>query len=243
MNTRNQLIITHSAMLMMLGVMLGAFVMPGWIPPPSPSLTPAEVATIFTPDNVMMRAGILIMCLISPLLIAYSSVITTQLRRIEGKNHVMANAQLASQAAGLCLFLLPGFIWLAISYRPHTNPELIVVLNDLSWFMWFAGIGPTVVQWLCIGIPILGDKSADPVYPRWLGFLNLWLAVGAGATQLIPFVYGGPFGYNGLFGFVFPATVFSIWTFATYFCTLKAIRKQANEEKNPLMMGQRPSIA
>lgn len=56
-------------------------------------------------------------------------------------------------------------------------------------------------------------------------------------------LHGGPFGYNGLFGFVFPATVFTIWVGATYYCTLKAIKKQAKEEESPLVLGKRPSIA
>lgn len=230
MNTRNQMILLHSAIPMMFFVLVGAFVMPGWIPPPSPSLTPAEFAAIFTPDNIMMRAGVLLMLIFCSLVVAYSSVIATQMRRIEGKHHAMASAQLACCSAGLCLFLLPGFIWLAISYRANVSPELIMVLNDLAWFMWFAGIGPTLVQWCCIGFPIITDKSENPIYPRWLGFLCFWLALGACATQLIPFVYGGPFGYNGLFGFAFPAIMFSIWVVVTYWCTLQAIRKQALEQ-------------
>lgn len=227
MNTRNQLILTYTAIPMMIIILIGAFIMPGWVPPPSPSLSPDEFAEIFNPSNYSMRIGILLMCLFSPLLIVYSSVITTQLKRIEGEHHVMANAQLASCAAGLCLFLVPGFIWLAISYREGISKDLIMVLNDLAWFMWFAGIAPTVLQWLCIGIPIISDRSSDPVYPRWLGFLCVWLAVGAVTTQFIPFVKSGPFSYNGIFGFVVPAVVFTTWVVAMFWCTLSAIKKQA----------------
>lgn len=229
MNTRNQLIVTHSAIPMALIVFFGSFVLTGWLPPPSPSLTPEEVAKIFTPDNVMMRIGILLMCLFCPLVVAFSTVIATQLRRIEGKHHVLANLQLVSQAAGLCLFLVPGFLWLAISYRPNLNPELIMVLNDLAWFMFLAGAGPTILQWFCIGLAILGDKSSDPVYPRWLGYLHCWLAVGAFSGQVIPFVKTGPFAYNGLFGFWLVATVFFVWVSCAYWCTLQAVKKQARQ--------------
>lgn len=227
MNTRNQLLITHSAVLMALVIFFGSFVLTGWLPPPSPMLTPDEVAKIFTPDNVLLRIGVLLMCLVSPLYVAFTAVIATQLKRIEGPHHVMANLQYVVSAAGLCLFLVPGFIWLAISYRHGINPELIMVLNDLAWFMFLAGASPTIVQWSAIGFAVLSDKSADPIYPRWFGFLNFWLAFGAVSGQIIPFVKSGPFAYNGLFGFWAVAAVFFIWVSVTYWYTLKAVKKQA----------------
>lgn len=227
MNTNNQLILTHSAIPMTFFVFVGSFVMTGWLPPPSPSLSAAEIADIFSPDNYRMRIGVLLMCLFCPLLLAFSAAIAAQLKRIEGSHHVMANLQLVSAGAGLCLFLIPGFIWLAISYRAGTDPGLIMVLNDLAWFMFLAGGGPTILQWCCIGLAILGDKSANPVYPRWLAFLSFWLAIGAVPSQIIPFVKSGPFSYSGLFGFWFPATVFFLWVTSTYWCTLQAVRRQA----------------
>ena len=230
MNTRNQLLLTHSAIPMALIIFVGSFVMTGWLPPPSPSLSAAEVAAVFTPDNVMLRIGVLLMCLFCPLVIAFSAVIATQLKRCEGKHHTLANLQLASQAAGLALFYVPGFLWLAISYRTGTPPEIIVVLNDAAWFMFLAGAGPTILQWACIGLAILSDKSATPVYPRWLGYLHLWLALGAFSGQVIPFVKTGPFAYNGLFGFWIVATVFFIWVTAAYLWTLKAVKNQARQQ-------------
>jgi hypothetical protein len=227
MNTRNQLILTHSAIPMVLIIYIGSFMMPGWLPPPSPSLSPEEFAQMFTPDNYVLRIGVLLMCLFCPLVVAFAAVIATQLKRIEGTHQVMANLQYVSQAAGLCLFLVPGFIWLAISYRAGTNPEIIVVLNDLAWFMFLAGSGPTILQWLCVGLAVIGDKSADPIYPRWFAFLNFWLALGATAGMAIPFVKTGPFAYSGLFGFWAVASVFCIWVSSAYWCTLKAVKKQA----------------
>jgi hypothetical protein len=230
MNTRNQLILTHSAIVMALGVFFGSFILTGWLPPPSPTLTNEALAAMFTPDNYVMRIGVLLMCFVSPLVVGFAAVIATQLKRIEGEHHVMANLQYVSAAAGLCLFLIPGFIWLAISYRSGTSPELIRVLNDLAWFMFLAGASPTILQWLCIGIAIIGDPSPNPIYPRWLAYLNFWLAFGAVSGQAIPFVKSGPFAYNGFFGFWMVAFVFFFWVSTTYWCTLQAVRGQARLE-------------
>jgi hypothetical protein len=229
MNTKNQLILTHSAVPMALIVFFGSFVLTGWLPPPGPSLPAEEFAAIFTPNNYLLRIGVLLMCLFSPLVVAFSAVIATQLKRVEGEHHVMANLQYVSAAAGLCLFLVPGFLWLAISYRAGISPELIMVLNDLAWFMFLAGSGPTILQWCCIGFVIIGDKSERPIYPRSIAYLNFWLAIGAVMGQLIPFVKHGPFAYNGLFGFWLIATVFFIWVSSMYGYTLRAVKRQAAE--------------
>ena len=229
MNTRNQLLLTHSGIFMALVVFLGSFVLTGWLPPPSPNLSPEEIAQIFSPDNVVRRIGILLMCFVSPLVVGFAAVIATQLKRIEGPHHVMANLQYVSAAAGLCLFLVPGFIWLAISYRHGIDPGLIMTLNDLAWFMFLCGASPTVLQWASIGFAIISDKSANPIYPRWLAFLNFWLAFGAISGTVIPFVKTGPFAYNGLFGFWIVAFVFFVWTFTMWWYTLQAVKRQAAE--------------
>src|SRR5690349_435152 len=93
MNTRNQLILTHSAIVMALGVFFGSFILTGWLPPPSPTLTNEELARMFAPDNYVMRIGVLLMCFVSPLVVGFAAVIATQLKRIEGEHHVMANLQ------------------------------------------------------------------------------------------------------------------------------------------------------
>jgi hypothetical protein len=221
------IIIVLSAIVMALMIFIGSFVLTGWLPPPSPSLSGAELAVIFSPENYIMRIGVLLMCFFSPLYVAFAAVIATQLKRVEGQFHVMANLQYVISGAGLCLFLVPGFIWLAISYRAGINPEIIIVLNDLAWFMFLAGAAPTILQWSCIGFAILSDTSDKPIYPRWLGYLNFWLALGALTGQLIPFVKTGPFAYNGLFGFWAVAAVFFIWVSCTYWCTLNAVKMQA----------------
>ena len=227
MNTRNQLILTHSAIVMALMIFIGSFVLTGWLPPPSPSLSPEAFAEIFSPEHYARRIGVLLMILFSPLYVGFAAVLATQLKRIEGEHHVMANLQYVVSAAGLCLFMVPGFIWLAISCRPGISPELIMVLNDLAWFMFLAGAAPTILQWISIGLAILSDASADPIYPRWLAYLNFWLALGAVSGQVIPFVKSGPFAYNGLFGFWVVAAVFFIWVSSMYWFTLKAVKKQA----------------
>jgi hypothetical protein len=85
-----------------------------------------------------------------------------------------------------------------------------------------AGTGPIIIQWCCIGLAILGDKSST-IYPRWVGFLSFWLADGDIPAQMISFVNFGPFAYRGLFGFRFPTMMFVLWVATTYWYRLVVI--------------------
>ncbi len=226
MNKRYQLICAHSAVLLALMTGVGGFLLPGWLPPPSPGLSAAEVAAIFTPDNIAMRVGVSLVAFFGPIAIGLAAAMATQLRRIEGKGHVLANFQLAASVMIGMSFMIPAFIWLAISYRPDGLPEVIRTLNDLAWFILLASSGPLVLQTLAIGICILGDTSSPRIYPRWLAYVNVWMAIILLPGVLIPFFMKGPFAWNGLFGFWLIASGFFVWLIASYVCTVQAIRRQ-----------------
>ena len=85
------------------------------------------------------------------------------------------------------------------------------------------------MQNIAIGAAIVGDKSANPIFPRWVGFFNFWVAILFIPGALIPFFKSGPFAWNGLFSFWIPATVFGVWFIVMLTMLLKAIDRQAIE--------------
>ena len=228
MNTRNQLICAHTTPVIMVTTLIGLFLLPGWLPPPSPALPPDAVVAMFT-GNTRMRIGLELLMLSSPLFVGISVVIAAQLRRIEGPNHVMADLQLMASVLGVIAVELPAFCWLAISYRPGTPADVIMVFNDLSWFMIIGGVGTVIVQNLAVGICILNDGSGNHIYPRWLGFWSIWLALADLPGALIPFFQTGPFTWTGLLGFWLVVTAFFTWLVLFYVFTVIAINKQAKE--------------
>jgi len=104
-----------------------------------------------------------------------------------------------------------------------------MVFNDLSWFMIIGGVGTVIVQNLAVGICILNDGSGKHIYPRWLGFWSIWLALADLPGALIPFFKTGPFTWTGLLGFWMVVTAFFTWLVLFYVFTVIAINKQAKE--------------
>jgi hypothetical protein len=221
MNRRNQLICIHT----MLGFVVlvgGAFVVAGFLPPPSPNKSQRAIAAIFR-DHSRVRVGAAMFFFGSCLFVVPCSVITTQMRRIEGSNHALANVQIVSAAIGVLAIQIPAALWLAISYRHGTSQSVIVTLNDVAWFFLLGAVGSAVVQNLSIGICILGSDGS--VYPRWVGYVNLWLVIGLMFGVFIPFFKTGPLAWNGVIGFWLVAVSFFAWAFVMWIYTAKAIER------------------
>jgi len=229
MSIRNQLICAHSAPVWALLTGVGFFLMTGWLPPFSPALQIGEMREILTPDNAMMRAGLALAGFISPFFLGLAVAIGVQLRRIEGEHHVFSNLQLCCAAVGVLALQFPSYFWLAITYRPDIADGVIAVFNDISWFLLLGAAGPAILQNLAIGICILSSDAPQQIYPRWLGYWNIWLAILLAPGLVIPFVKTGPFAWNGLFGFWMVANGFFAWFLLNYALTLRAIYRQKNQ--------------
>lgn len=221
MNRGRQLLCVHTTALFVL-VVGGAFVVAGWLPPPSPSLSPAETAARLGHFHIRIAAAML--ALGSPLFLAPAVAIAAQLRRIEGRRHVLADFQVLSAAVGVLAIELPAFYWLAITYRPDVAPGISVTVNDVSWFLLIGGYPSALTQCFAIGICILG-KGAGDVYPRWLGYANLWLGMTLLPGILIPFFKTGPFTWNGIVGFWVVFSGFFLWVMVMWVYTAKAINR------------------
>jgi hypothetical protein len=225
MNKRNQLICAHSVWLYIAMTLVGFLLLPRWLPPPGPNLAQEDVVRIFT-NNPMLRVGMEILMMSSGFFIPVSAAIATQMRRIEGPNHILSDLQLLVAGISVVPIQIASLSWLAISYRANTPPDIITVFNDLAWFMIIGAVSCPLIQSLSIGICILNDKSPNKIYPRWLGFWNIWLSLVYAPAMILPFVKTGPFAWNGVLGFWVVVNGFFIWMMLNYIWTVKAINAQ-----------------
>jgi hypothetical protein len=195
----------------------------GFVPPPSPSLGADEVAAIYQSHTALIRIGMLLAVLSNVFYLPFIASISVQMRRMQGVGLTPVYLQLGAGSIGTVLLLLPELGFLLTAFRPERSPQLTMLLNDAAWLFFLTPFPTFVAQNCGIAWGILGDQRTQPVFPRWVAFLNLWTAL-----LLIPaglaFVFKtGPFAWNGLFSFWLPAGVFFAWLLVMASLLLKSV--------------------
>jgi hypothetical protein len=182
-----------------------------FVPPPPPSWDPERIADLFSDHAVQIRVGMVVGLLAATLLIPFFGVISVQISRIEKGLPLLALMQFGGAILLVVFFQLCGMLWIAATFRSELDPESVRMLNDLSWLMFVMVFPGYVLQLSCVAIASFMDSSAQPIWPRWVGYLNLWIAFSGAGGGLAVFFKGGPFAWNGLVGFYIPIAAFTIW--------------------------------
>lgn len=200
-----------------------AFGCAGFIPPMSPSLDVEQVAAHYRDHTTGIRVGMGIMLISSMFYASFTGVISGQMRRIPGLSPTVIYTQLAAGALASVTFMMPAILFLATSFRPERAPEMTYAMNDLSWIMLVIPWPPFMMQNFAFAQAILSDVRAQPLFPRWLGFMNIWVPISFTPGILLPFFKSGPFAWNGLLVLWIPAAIFILWFAVTTKYLLRAI--------------------
>jgi hypothetical protein len=210
----------------MVVVLAGFLLLGDYLPPPKAHESADQIAHFYRAHTDRIRAGLVIGFLGWTPWAALTAVITVQLARIQPKRPVLALVQLITGAAGFVFLLDSMIILLVTAFRPDRSPEITQALHDLGWFTLFITVPAFSTQALVIGIATLKNDPPVQVYPRWVGYLNIWVAVLFIPALLIPFFKTGAFSYHGIAVYWLAFTVFFIWIVVL----LWAIRRAALEE-------------
>jgi hypothetical protein len=207
---------------------IGLWPAAGFFPPHLPTASAAEIAAIYTRDAVGIRFGMIVIMMAGALYMPFTAAVAAQMRRIEhAKTPVLTYTWLGAGIATILLFLTPALIWSVAAFRPDRPAEITQALNDLGWFFFVMPFVLGFTQNLALGFTVIGDKRARPVFPRWLGFFNFWIAVLFVPGCLLTFFKTGPFAWNGLIAFWIPAAIFGPWFWVVAAYVIKAARQQA----------------
>jgi hypothetical protein len=107
-----------------------SFVVADFIPPPKPSWGAEKIAQIYQEHTVRIHAGAAINMIAGGFYLPFSAAISYQIRRIPKVPYIVHQVQLASAAAGIWTFMLPGIVLAIASYRPDRPVEITHALND-----------------------------------------------------------------------------------------------------------------
>ena len=197
-------------------VFFGGILAAGWFPPPAADMSAQEIADMYAADTGGIRTGALLIGMSGLFQGVWAALMSRQLRRIEGDRPLWTYTQLAAGGVGILVVVLPAFAFAAAAYSPDRDPEITAAFHQLG-FLCLVGVGwPAILQALSVGLAVLGDPSATPLFPRWFGYANLWVAFGFLPGPFIIFFHDGAFAWNGLITFWLPAAIFGGW-FALWF--------------------------
>jgi hypothetical protein len=227
MNKGHQLACAHSALIPLVIIGAGWFFIPGWFPPLSPDMTAAEIQAMYQENRMPIRIGMTLVAFSGAFWWSFGAAIAGQMRRIEGTaDPILSRVQMGAAGGTSMVIILAAYFILAASYRPDMSADPIRIFHDWGWLMFIGCYPPGFLQNLSLGLCILSDKNTEKVYPRWLGFANIWFCIATIPGALLPFFHRGPFAWNGIIGFWVVALFFFAWIAVNWWFTVRAIRNQ-----------------
>lgn len=204
------------------------FLVAGFIPLPSPNIPQDQVLALYLDRPNAAHLGILITQWAAALFVPFAVSIFILLKRCEGGHAPLAYIELAWGALLSLLFIVPLQILQVAGYRDRT-PEAVQSLHDAGWILFIGISSGPVLQIIVTGLAILMDQRAEPICPRWVGYLCFWVALLASPGCLCVFFQTGPLAWNGIFTFWIPAIAFVAWIAAMTKVILKDIKTQELE--------------
>jgi hypothetical protein len=209
------------------GFGFGFAVLAGFLPPPNENWTAQRIAHFYAKDRTAIRAGLLIAMFFSALLLPFYTVISAEMRKIEGPGAVLATIQLGGAIVLVTFFQIICLLWLEASFRPENDPQLVRAMNDYGWLVWTILIPTYSLQYICMAVAGFMDFRRDALWPRWACWANLWVAfLGAGGVLAI-FFKRGPFSWEGIIGIWIPVIAFAAGMTMTMVLILQRDRRRA----------------
>lgn len=205
----------------------GLAVFSGFIPPPSPELTGAELLAKY--DNLtMVKLGIVLGLFGATLLIPWSTMVSVQIARMEQGRRVPIWALFSFMAGAVnaVAFILPFIFWAGAYYRDDRSPELVQLISDMTWIEFLLFFPAFSMQLFALAMAGLTQRQGRPVFPRWFLYLNLWMSLIGGTGSLCLFFTSGPFAWNGAIGFYLPVGAYVPFLITTWVVFYRVIRAE-----------------
>jgi hypothetical protein len=226
-NRKAQLICAWCGPLCALLFALGAVFLGRFIPPlVAPGDSAHEVARKFAEHTDQIRIGALVTIISMSLVGPWGVSIAAQIRRTEGGFPILTYVQIICVAVGTTVVVLMSMFWACAAFRPGVySDETVMVLNDIAYFLFLFTWAPFSIWALAVALAIFLDPNERPVYPRYVAYTSLWVAVLFVPAGLMAFFKTGPFAWNGLMALYIPVGIFFVWLAVLTTETLKNINR------------------
>ena len=195
-------------------LLVGWWVVGGFLPLLSPSESAAQIAAFFRTNTVELRLGMVIMMWGAGAFIPFTATISDYIAKIEGRSGPLSKTFLLSGYTNAMLTFYPPLLWIANTFRSTERPDdMIFMLNDVAYLQFIGGLAIIMPMFFVLALVALINKTPKPVFPRWTAYVSIMTFVALLPGQALFFFKSGPFAWNGLLAFWVPLTVFGCWFF------------------------------
>jgi hypothetical protein len=181
----------------------------GFVPPPKENWSADRLAQFYADNLTGIRIGLIGSMFASALMVPFFTVISAEIKKIEGRGALLAPIQFAGAVILVAFFQIIALFWLVSALRPGRDPEVIRAFNDYGWLVWTILIPTYMLQFACMAIAGFMDRRPNPIWPRWACYVNIWTAITGAGGVLAVFFHSGPFSWNGIMGYWIPVIVFA----------------------------------
>lgn len=201
------------------------------LPNPSPALSPTELADRYLNNLSSIRIGFISSLIVIVLYMAWTSLLSSQMSRIEGTSRTLTYLQLIGGALTVMVVSFSAMYWCVAAFRPERTPELFTLLTDTGWLCIDLQYPCTQLQMWALAIVALHDRSKTPLLPRWACWLTIWAAISFFPASLTGVMKIGPFAWNGVLSYYFPYFCWLCWFSVTSFYMIKEVNRRIREYK------------
>ena len=196
----------------LLAILVAAFVLfPGFISPISPRASAAEVAEFYRQDLSRVRYSMILFNWFGVALIPFVLLIAERMRAMAHRTPVLRYCVIGVAGGAPIVFLTSTVFWLLAAFRPDRSPELTLLTNDLAWITFTCGVPFLVALFLFIALAIAWDDQAQPVFPRWVAWFNVAMAVAVAPAGFAGLTTSGVFAWDGFVSFWMKNVAFALW--------------------------------
>jgi hypothetical protein len=203
---------------------IGWWVFAGFMPLHQPTQGAEEIAAIYDSNRNGIRIGMIVIMWTAASAIFFGAIITKLIAWYEGGVGAMTVTSALANMGNVCLTFYPPMWWAINAFRGDRSPELVLLLNDAAWLQFLGGVSMVIPLFVVLAIVSLKHRGPNPLFPRWVGYYNIWVGITFVPDQAMFFFKTGPFAWNGLIAIWLPLTIFVAWYFILGYYMLRALR-------------------
>jgi hypothetical protein len=213
------------------------------VPLKNPAWSAEQVADWYVHNSTRIKWGAVICSWTGAFMMPILAVVAVQMARVEtGGLKIWSILSLVSGALMSLFLMLPPMFWGVAAYTaPRKNPEVTTLMHELASLTMTTTDQFYIFMW--IGVTVICLRPATQLiknnpFPRWWGWMSLWITImfEAGAIAFIP--RSGPFAWNGLLVFWSPLILFTTWIVIQSWLVFRALRGQVADPDPELAPNQ-----